>query len=175
MGWSGDAYDPRPDYYKNMPSSIFDVWDPEKNNPEYLKNNPYLLEQYNDLKDFWLSSKANRQINWDRMYYVNRESEKAGGEALYYQERRHNDQMVFALNTAFNHEVNKEQKYTLGASYNRTKGMHYKTMADLLGGSKFTDIDKFAASDYGPGSIEAQNDMRNPNRQIGIDDKFGYN
>ena len=84
------------------------------------------------------------------MYYVNRESEKAGGEALYYQERRHNDQMVFALNTAFNHEVNKEQKYTLGASYNRTKGMHYKTMADLLGGSKFTDIDKFAASDYGP-------------------------
>lgn len=175
LGWSGDAYDPRPDYYKNMPSSIFDVWNPDKNNPEYLKEHPYLLDQYNDLKDYWMSSKANRQLNWDRMYFVNRQSEKDRGETLYYQERRHNDQMVFALNTALNHEVNKEQKYTLGFSYNRTKGMHYKTMADLLGGTRYTDVDKFAANDYGPNSQEAQNDLRHPNRRIGIDDKFGYN
>lgn len=175
LSWNGDAYDPRPDYYKNMPSSIFDVWDPEQNNPDYLGQNPYLLDQYNDLKDFWTSSKANRQVNWDRMYFVNRQNEAAGGETLYFQERRHNDQMVFAFNSAFNHEVNKEQKYSLGLSLNSTKGMHYKTMADMLGGHEFTDIDKFAASDYGINSIEAQNDLRNPNRKIGVDDKFGYN
>lgn len=175
LSWSGDAYDPRPDYYKNMPSSIFDVWDPEKNNPDYLAQNPYLLDQYNDLVDYWTASKANRQINWDRMYYVNRQNEAAGGETLYYQERRHNDQMVFALNSAFNHEVNRHHKYTLGVSLNSTKGMHYKTMADLLGGTTFTDIDKFAANDYGINSTEAQNDLRNPNRKIGVNDKFGYN
>ena len=175
LSWSGDAYDPRPDYYKNLPSAIFDVYDPEKNNPEYLAQNPYLLGQYNDLVDFWTSSKANRQINWDRMYYVNRQSEANGGEALYDQERRHNDQMVFALNSAFNQEINRNSKYTLGLSLNATKGMHYKTMADLLGAHSFTDIDKFAANDYGINSIEAQNDLRHPNRQIGLDDKFGYN
>ena len=175
LSWSGDAYDPRPDYYKNLPSAIFDVYDPEKNNPDYLAQNPYLLEQYNDLVDFWTGSKANRQINWDRMYYVNRQSEAAGGEALYYQERRHNDQMVFALNSAFSQEINRNSKYTLGLSLNATKGMHYKTMADLLGAHSFTDIDKFAANDYGINSIEAQNDLRHPNRQIGLDDKFGYN
>ena len=175
LSWSGDAYDPRPDYYKNLPSAIFDVYDPEKNNPEYLAQNPYLLGQYNDLVDFWTDSKANRQINWDRMYYVNRQSEANGGEALYYQERRHNDQMVFALNSAFNQEINRNSKYTLGLSLNATKGMHYKTMADLLGAHSFTDIDKFAANDYGINSIEAQNDLRHPNRQIGLDDKFGYN
>ena len=175
LSWSGDAYDPRPDYYKNLPSAIFDVYDPEKNNPEYLAQNPYLLGQYNDLVDFWTGSKANRQINWDRMYYVNRQSEANGGEALYYQERRHNDQMVFALNSAFNQEINRNSKYTLGLSLNATKGMHYKTMADLLGAHSFTDIDKFAANDYGINSIEAQNDLRHPNRQIGLDDKFGYN
>ena len=175
LSWSGDAYDPRPDYYKNLPSGIFDVYDPEKNNPDYLAQNPYLLEQYNDLVDFWTGSKANRQINWDRMYYVNRQSEAAGGEALYYQERRHNDQMVFALNSAFSQEINRNSKYTLGLSLNATKGMHYKTMADLLGAHSFTDIDKFAANDYGINSIEAQNDLRHPNRQIGLDDKFGYN
>lgn len=175
LGWNGDAYDPRPDYYKNMPSSIFDVYDPEQNNPDYLAQNPFLLEQYNDLVDYWTSSEANRQVDWDRMYYVNRQNEQLGGETLYYQERRHNDQMVLAFNTAFSDQIGRNQKYTLGLTLNTTKGMHYKTMEDLLGGTRYTDIDKFAANDYGPESTEAQNDLRHPNRQIGTGDKFGYN
>lgn len=175
LGWNGDAYDPRPDYYKNLPSSIFDVYNPEINNPEFLSQNPFLLDQYNKLYDHWTSSKANRQVNWDRMYYVNRQSEAAGGETLYYQERRHNDQMVVALNSVFAHTLSAHQKYAFGVQLNSTKGMHYKTMEDLLGGTEYTDIDKFAANDYGPGSIEAQNDLRNPNRKIKEGDKFGYN
>lgn len=175
LGWGGDAYDPRPDYYKNLPSSVFDVWDPNKNNPDYLAENPYLLEQYNTLVDHWTSSEANRQINWDRMYYVNRQSELNGGEALYYQERRHNDQMVISLGSTLNHNINDTHKYALGLQLNTTKGMHYKTMEDLLGGTRYTDIDKFAANDYGPGSLEAQNDLNNPNRMISEGDKFGYN
>ncbi len=178
LGWNGDAYDPRPDYYKNMPSSIFDVYDTEKggaNTPESLASTPWYLDQYNSLYDYWKSSKANRQIDWDRMYYVNRQNEAQGGEALYYQERRHNDQMAFVFNTAFNHSVNPNHKYTVGVQLNTTKGMHYKTMADLLGATRYTDIDKFAANDYGEGSTQAQNDLDNPNRQIGVDDKFGYN
>ncbi len=175
LGWNGNAYDPRPDYYKNLPSSVFNVYNPEINNGTYLSEHPWFLDQYNSLYDYWTSSKENRQINWDRMYYINRQNEAAGGEALYYQERRHNDQMVAAFNTAFNHEVNAHHKYTVGLQLNSTKGMHYKTMADLLGGTRYTDIDKFAANDYGIGSQEAQNDLNNPNRQIAKGDKFGYN
>lgn len=175
LGWNGDAYDPRPDYYKNMPSSVFNVYDPETNNGNYLSEHPWFLEQYNTLYDYWTSSKANRQIDWDRMYYVNRQNTANGGETLYYQERRHNDQMVWALNTVFNHDINRNNKYSIGASYNHTKGMHYKTMADLLGGISYTDVDKFAINDYGEEANEIQNDLRNPNRKIGVDDKFGYN
>lgn len=175
LGWNGDAYDPRPDYYKNLPSSIFNVYEPTINNPDELSKNPWFMEQYNYLYDKWTSSKANRQIDWDRMYYVNRQNEAQGGEALYYQERRHNDQMAGGFNAVFNHEVNKHHKYMAGVQLNSTKGMHYKTMADLLGGTKYTDIDKFAANDYGINSDMAQNDLNNPNRQIGVDDKFGYN
>lgn len=174
LGWSGDAYDPRPDYYKNLPSSIFNVYDPGINNPEFLAQNPFLLDQYNELYGYWTASEANRQIDWDRMYYVNRTNEQAGGETLYYQERRHSDQMVFALNSTFNHSVNPFHKYAVGLQLNTTKGMHYKTMADLLGGTRYTDIDKFAANDYGAGSTEAQNDLNNPDRQIAVGDKFGY-
>lgn len=174
LGWNGDAYDPRPDYYKNLPSGIFDVYDLDKNNPDYLKENSFLLDQYNDMVDYWTSDKANRQINWDRMYYVNRVNEQNGGEALYYQERRHNDQMVFAFNSTFNHRVNQFSKYDLGVYLSTTKGMHYKTMADLLGATRYTDYDKFAANDYGRWSTEAQNDLNNPNRSIGEGDRFGY-
>lgn len=175
LGWNGDAYDPRPDYYKNLPSSIFNVYDPNKNNTDYLNQNPFLLDQYNTLVDYWRSSEANQQVNWDRMYYVNRQNEAQGGEALYYLERRHNDQMVTAINSTFNQQINRYNKYTAGFRFNHTKGMHYKTMDDLLGATRYTDIDKFAANDYGMGSNEAQNDLNNPNRQIGIGDKFGYN
>jgi len=175
LSWNGDAYDPRPDYYKNMPSSAFDVWSADENNPDYLAQHPYFLDKYNELVNYWTSSKANRQINWDQMYYINKQSEANHGEVLYYQERRHNNQMIFALNTAFNHEIDQHNKYTLGASYNHTKGMHYKTLADLLGGTYLIDYDKFAANDYGRYSTEAQNDLNNPNRVIYEDDKFGYN
>ena len=174
LSFAGEAYDPRPDYYKNLPSSVFNVYDPDKNNKEYLDANPFLLEQYNVMKDYWTSSKAHRQIDWDRLYYVNRQSDAAGGEALYYQERRHNDQQVWAMSSTLTHSFNQQNRLSAGVQLNMTKGMHYKTMADLLGGKRFTDIDKFAAGDYGMTSDVAQSDMRHPNRQIKVDDRFGY-
>ena len=177
LGWNGNAYDPRPDYYKNLPSSIFNVYDSDMNNPTFL-NSPegaWALEGWNKLYDHWTASKANRQIDWDRMYAVNRSAAEQGDETLYYQERRHNNQMVATFNTIFNQEINKHNKYALGLQYNFTKGMHYKTLADMLGGNSFTDYDKFAANEYGRDSQEAQNDLNNPNRKVGVDDKFGYN
>lgn len=175
LGWNGDAYDPRPDYWKNFPSSVFNVYDESINNGSYLQENPYLLDQYQTLYDYWTSDKANRQVNWDRMYYVNRTNEAGGGETLYYQENRHNDQRVFSLSSTFNHAFNRHHRIDAGLQASTTKGMHYKTMYDLLGGTRYTDIDKFAANDYGINSLTAQNDLRHPNRQISKGDKFGYN
>ena len=175
LSWGGNAYDPRPDYYKNLPSSIFNIYNPDKNCHDYLDANPYLLEQFYQLTEFWQSSEANRQINWDRMYYVNRQNAlQNNGEALYYVERRHNDQQVFVLNSTWNHSVNQHHKYAAGAEFNHTKGMHYKTMDDLLGGNPILDIDKYAAKDYGRYSLEAQNDLKHPNRVISEGDRFGY-
>lgn len=175
LGWNGNAYDPRPDYYKNLPSSVFGIYDEKQNCYEWLSQNPWALEEYNTLYDFWTSSKANRQVNWDRMYAVNRAAAAEGDETLYYQERRHNDQMAGMFSTVFNHEINRKHKYAFGLQLNHTKGMHYKTMADLLGGTTYTDYDKFAANEYGRNSQEAQNDLNHPNRTIGKGDKFGYN
>lgn len=175
LGRTGDAYDPRPDYYKNLPSSIFQVYDETKNNPTYLAQNPQLLEQWHALYDYWKYSTANRQIDWDRLYFVNRQSEAAGGEALYYQENNHSNQLIFALSPTFTHFINRNHKYAVGVNLNHTTGMHFKTMEDLLGATRFTDVDSYAVNDYGENSQEAQNDLNKPNRQIREGDKFGYN
>lgn len=175
LGWSGNAYDPRPDYYKNLPSSIFNIYDPEINNPEFLSEHRYFYDDFMALRDYWFADKAHQQINWDRMYFVNQESARNGGETLYYLERRHNDQMAFALSSTFSKTINQHHKYALGLNINSTKGMHYKTMEDKLGGGLYTDIDKFSANDFGYDSPEAQNDLDHPNRLINVGDKFGYN
>ncbi len=173
LGFAGEAYDPRPDYYKNLPSSVFNVYDPNQNNATYLQNNAFLIDQYNVLRDKW-GVKANRQINWDRLYYMNRQSDAMGGEALYYQERRHNDQQVWALSSTFQQVLNQHQKVVAGLQLNHTLGHHYKTMNDLLGATRYTDVDKFAAGDHGISSLQAQSDMRHWNNQIKEGDTFGY-
>lgn len=174
LGWSGNAYDPRPDYYKNLPSSIFNVYDSEINNETYLSEHRYYYDDYQSLYDRWQNADF-QQINWDRMYYVNQESAKAGGETLYYLERRHNDQMMLALSSVFDKTVNQHHKFAFGINVNSTKGMHYKTMEDKLGGGLYTDVDKFSVNDYGRDSQEAQNDLNRPNRLINVGDIFGYN
>ena len=169
LGWNGNAADPRPNYYKNLPSAAYDVWD--------LEYTP-TAEELNDFstqRDFWMASKANRQLNWDYMYFANQQANATGGECLYYVERRHNDQITFNLGSNLSIDYNRYNKGTFGLQVGSTKGKHYKTMDDLMGANKYTDIDKFSVGDFGPNSDYVQNDIDNPNRQIKEGDIFGYN
>lgn len=169
LGWNGNAADPRPDYYKNLPSSAYTVWD--------LAYRPTAdeLSSFWELYNNFSGSAANRQINWDRLYFANSQANAVGGEALYYVEARHNDQQAVNLSSTYSHTIDNFNRYTAGINLSTTKGMHYKTMSDLLGANKYTDVDKFAARDNGYNSPMIQNDMRNPNRQIKEGDVFGYN
>ena len=166
LGWNGNAADPRPDYYKNMPSNVFDVWNEVPTNEQ--------LQQFNALTDLWKNNKAFRQVDWDAMYLANKNANALGKEALYYVEERHNDQIAFNFNSVFNHQWNDRNSYVAGISFNTTKGMHYKKMKDLLGANLYIDVDKFAVRDHGANSTMAQNDLMNPNCRIGEGDKFGY-
>ena len=168
LGWNGNAADPRPNYYQNLPSAAYDVWDIEYTPTE---------DEYNDYMtryNYWKASKANRQLNWDYMYYANQQANAVDGECLYYVERRHNDQLALNLGSSLNISFDQYNTGTLGLQLGSTKGMHYKTMSDLLGANKYTDIDKFSVGDFGPNSDYVQNDVDNPNRQIGEGDVFGY-
>ena len=166
LGWNGNAADPRPDYYKKLPSSIFDVWESVPTADE--------LQQFNEVTDNWKNNKAYRQLDWDALYFANKQANALGKETLYYVEERHDDQLAFNFSSVFNHQWNEHNSYIAGVAVNTTKGMHYKKMKDLLGGQLYTDVDKFAVRDHGASSSMVQNDLDNPNRRIGEGDKFGY-
>lgn len=170
-----NAYNPSPNYYKNLPSSVFNVYSDEYNSEDWLGENPGVLAAWQDLYDYWTSDKAHRQVNWDLMYAQNQANNATGKDALYFQEKRHNNQLTFNFTSYLNGKFNTHSSYTLGVNLNSTKGMHYKTMADLLGATSFHDYDNYSLNKYGSKSSEYQNDLDNPNREIKVGDKFGYN
>lgn len=169
LGWSGNAADPRPDYYKKLPSGQIsgNVFNQPLSDED--------VETWQNAYNYWTSAKSHRQLDWDAMYFANAQQNTLGGEALYYVENRHNDQMAFNFGSTLKRDMDEYGYITAGVNASTTKGMHYKTMKDLLGANKYTDVDKFSVRDYGYNSSMIQNDLDNPNRLIGEDDKFGYN
>ena len=162
---------PQPNYWKNLPSSYYDVW--------YDTNENYRTEQaFNDWTtsyNYWRASKANRQINWDRLYYANRNINAEGGDAMYYVQAKHNDNLTLTLSSTFNHQIDKDKKVNFGIMAGTNKGMHYQTMEDMLGANSFHNINTYIISDkYTADSPEADYDLNNSKAVVKEGDRFGY-
>ena len=85
-----NADNPHPNYWKNLPSSYFDVW---YNDMESFITNQAFTDWQNSY-NYWKASKANRQINWDRLYAANENVNAAGKDAMYYIEAKHNNNLT---------------------------------------------------------------------------------
>lgn len=148
-------------------------------NPTYYRNLPG-YQSTQEMKDFytqiWQSKDPTRtQVNWDRLYMVNKLANDAGQSARYILEERHNDQNEIILNSTINHRVDNNLKVNGGLEARYTKGMHYKTIADMLGSNYYDDIDQYTEN-YSPISHDIQyNDLNDPYSQKIKDDVFGYN
>ncbi len=148
-----DAPDPRPDYYRNLPS--------------YYPEDPYKAAY---IKEGWLTDWNIRQINWNRIYDINANSDRA----QYVLEERHIDQNDINAKVQAALQLDANNKLRFGFDYRRNDSEFYKKMKDMLGGKLWIDIDKFAERDFGSGD-DIQNDLNNPNRVIKEGDKYGYN
>lgn len=62
-----NADNPQPDYWKNLPSSYYDVW----NEQDTRYRTAQAFADWNTAVNWW-RNKENRQIQWDRLYYANR-------------------------------------------------------------------------------------------------------
>ncbi|MBR6283741.1 MAG: carboxypeptidase-like regulatory domain-containing protein [Muribaculaceae bacterium] len=161
LNWN-DAPDPRPDYYRYLPS--------------YFSGTPGYEPYYN----LWTSGDDVRQINWNRIYQTNLlnnyEADKSGTErgATYMLGNRHSNQASWSINTTLNKNLTEVTALQGGVSGNFTRSSYYQTVKDLLGGRFWTDVDQYAERDFPDNPNLAQNDLNNPNRRVVKGDRFGY-
>ncbi|MCD4792617.1 MAG: TonB-dependent receptor [Bacteroidales bacterium] len=161
-----NAKDPRPDYYRYLPS--------------YMTGDEAIQTRTEEFEN------GERQIDWDAMYQTNYTSfdtifnadgiegnTVTGRRSQYIVEDRRNENNQFWFNTVYNKMLNDNFKLSAGIQHRYYKARHYKTLVDLLGGDYVVDIDKYAERDLS-GEGVADNDINIPNHIINeTGDVFG--
>ncbi len=160
-----NSTNPAPDYYSLMPSYYYDVWE-----PFYGDRGKTAYNNWKTAYDYLSASKANRQLNWDRMYYANKAASAQGVDAMYYIQAYHDDQLSLSLSSTLQKQLSHTTALNGGVNLQTNTGMHYQTMEDLLGASSFRNINTYLT---GTGD-ETQYDLNNPNKDIKVGDRFGY-
>ncbi len=171
------GYSPAPDYYRNMPS-FFKPTANQETNPELYEAE---LSQFNYISDLWRNDQAFRQIDWDGIYQSNllnciqsdRDPEYRG-QSYTILEDNHSNFGSWMFNSYINQRLSDAMTLQGGVSFNYSNAHYYKTVADLLGGEFWRDIDTYSERDFGHSTDILQNDMRNPNRLARKGDVFGY-
>jgi hypothetical protein len=165
-----NAADPRPDYYRYLPSYQLD--------PAYAAQVLAAMKADVNL----------RQINWDKLYNTNYGSyatiknangiagnDVSGKRSLYILEDRVVNTSRVNFNTVLNTSIGNHVDFTAGGSFQYQKNRYYKEVNDLLGGEFYVDLNQFAERDFATTPGANQNDLNSPNRILHVGDKFGYN
>ena len=158
---------PAPDYWKNFPSYNYDVWgetDGANNNVDAFWNSV----------ENWIGPDYKRQINFDQLYFANRQLNRTGTDAIYYIQAKHNDHLATNLSSTFNWNIDKSHRFLTGLQLGSNKGMHYQTMEDLLGSENFHNVNTYAIGTYPASDSRVQYDLNHPNGQVRVGDRFGY-
>src|SRR5690606_2028645 len=112
----------------------------------------------------------NRQIDWERMYHANEANQRAI-YALY--EDRTDDRLITG-NMVFNSQLSDNIIMNAGVTYRNLRSENFQYMLDLLGDYLYTDTDPFYMG-YGFTDDQSQSDLNNPDRQVGVGERYGYN
>ena len=163
------APDPRPDYYRYLPS---------------FQTDPALGNQVADV----LKSDINqRQINWDKLYAMNRVSNEtvydangitgntvAGKMARYIVENKNTAVQRFNFSSSYHGGIGPKILFDLGGMFSMQQSHYYKTVNDLLGADFFVNWNQFAENELPTNANAIQFDVQQPNRILKTGDAFGY-
>lgn len=164
-----NAADPRPDYYRYLPS--------------YQEDPAIRAQVYNMMQN----DVNRRQINWDGMYNANYNSfetiEDANGiignrvsgkRARYILEERVINTTRYNIGTTLNTSFGDHVIFTAGANLQGQTNRYFKRVEDLLGADFYVDVNQFAERFFPTNPSAGFNDVNNPNRILNVGDKFGY-
>ena len=168
----GEAPDPRPDYYKNLPS--------------YYMTNAHSTAEIEAQFEAWQNRDPKvTQIDWDGLYNANRNHlftvQNANGQegntitgkfSKYILAERHYDKHQMGSATYFKHEFQPNLIMTGGLALNASRTHYYERVNDLLGGDYYYDINKYAENLE---TDECQTNLLNPNHVAKVGDIISYN
>lgn len=192
LTWA-DGSDPRPDYYRYLPSYYGDrLSDMETINNVidiyHLPHDKYTsetLETYAAKRDEVIANWDGR-INFDNLINDNRgggsidskySEDKHRSNSMI--EERHTDQIDYNLALSIDHLFKNGSKIAGGINLRVNRTEYYDKVKDLLGGDYWLDVDKFAMRDFGSNELVYQNDLDyyykyGQPRLAKEGDKFGY-
>ena len=168
----GEAGDPRPDYYKNLPS--------------YYLGHATSAAEYETMLHAWEERDPSvTQIDWDALYAANMNhgttvfnangqvgNTITGKGSKYIVAERHYDKQQYGGSTYFKHEFQPNLFMTGGLQLSTSRTHYYEEVSDLLGGDFYVDINKYAENLE---SNESQTDLNNTNHVAYVGDIINYN
>ncbi len=167
-----DAADPRPDYYRHLPSYYSAI------------NDAASAALWNER---WVTGNSDyTQINWDQLYRANdnnlyslTDAEGQAGNTLtgkrakYITENQWDNELCLSLSSVLNKTFDKLE-LTGGLYYQMQRNHTYKTIADLMGADFWVDVDQFAEAAF-LDPLAAQNNLSITNNAVHVGEEFGYN
>ena len=165
-----DVNDPRPDYYKKLPSYYTDPTDSAR------------------VAEAWHTDPTVSHVDWESFYFTNRKNiftvtdeggisgnNLTGNRSKYIVEDRRNDLSQFQFNTKASWEISDMVNLTGGILVDLYRGHNFNTVKDLLGGDYWLDVDQFAERDFPNDPDALQNDLDHPDHAAAEGDVIGNN
>lgn len=156
-----DVPDPRPDYYRHLPSYNIEEGDTNSLYYDYLNS--------------WLTDSDFRQIDWDNLYNINQLAAEQGKRAQYMIENRVISHFQVGGSSNMTYDINENIKLSAGIDVRGLKQSNYKSINDLLGGLYWLDVDKYSEGEFPDSLSVIYNDLNNMNDTLYEGDVFGYN
>ncbi|MFT4063064.1 MAG: carboxypeptidase-like regulatory domain-containing protein [Edaphocola sp.] len=162
-----NAWDPRPDYYRKMPS-YYTEFD-NVANPETAEA----------VRQKWLTDPSVRQVNWDRLYAANRANAETfngttGNRSIYVVGEDRDDTKKYNFTASIQKATSEHVTLYAGVSAISQHIESYRKMLDLLGGDYYANLNQFAERTYVGNNSLNQVDLNNPDRVVRQGDKYGY-
>ncbi|KAA5534854.1 carboxypeptidase-like regulatory domain-containing protein [Taibaiella lutea] len=163
-----NAQDPRPDYYKRLPSYY---------ESDLQTANPDIAAAY---KLKWLTDESYRQIDWDALYAANKLNYDvingmSGKRSVYMIGEDRDDIKKYSFGANMRKVINEYINLSIGLTVTGQQMDSYRKMLDLLGGDYYVNLNQFAERTYVGNNSFNQNDLNNPNGIVKTGDKYSYN
>ncbi len=167
-----NAANPAPDYYKYLPS--------------YYADNPGAASA---MRQQILSDVNRRQINWQRIYDVNRSHQDTisnatvngvtgqtvtGKRSNYVLGEYVTNMHKLNFTSTFNKRFSNKIDFAAGFNFQSQNDRNYKRINDLLGGQYFVDLSQFAIQSFPTNPSVAQPNLLEPNKVVKVGDQYSY-